>query len=72
MTFLSPATLHFSSVLTHSDNRQVSGFGLRLRPNPSLSLGTSDTRPALYAILTKRLKILDDIVDVRHVHTKGR
>ena len=34
-----------------ADNKRVSGFGtLCLRPNPSLSLRTSDTRKTLYAI----------------------
>lgn len=50
--FPEPATLRslsLASVLSHSDNRQVSGFAT-LRPNPSLSLRTSDTRQTLSEI----------------------
>ena len=41
-------SLTLASMLSHSDNKRVSGFGTScLRPNPSLSLGTSDTRQPL-------------------------
>ena len=36
------------SVLSHSDNKQVSGYSLRLRPNPRFAR-TSDTCPLLCA-----------------------
>ncbi len=49
------ASLADSSVAVASSpfgayNRRVSGFGLCLRPNPSLSLRTSDTCDPLYAM----------------------
>ena len=47
------ATLRFASVLTHSDNKRVSGFGTScLRPNPRYAR-TSDTRQPLGVIAVR-------------------
>ena len=54
-----------------SYNKRVSGFGYRLRSNPSLSLRTSDTRQTLYAITEEGLmRKHNKIRFVREMDTK--